>query len=628
MPTTADLMKGFELGPWTVLPERGLLRQDETDKHIEPLVMDVLVLLANHQGDVVNRDQLVEGVWGGRPVTDEVITRCIAVLRRNLEDDAKDPTFIETLPRRGYRLRLPVIVPEADQQELPAADIPIRRAYLLPLLAGFGAVILIAVFALVIRDRPPDTDLPIRSVMVFPFECMDPESRYLCFGFSEELTSTLYQVEDLKVVRSRSTYEAGEVPAGVDGVVTGRVLQSGNYVRILAELIDERSGFVVWSDTFNGEEQKIFELQEQVASALRAQIDGDSQGALTANSRPANFAAFDAYSHGQYLFEIRDRESIRAAIRQFQEAIREDPNFGPAYLRLAYAYLLLPVYDAEIAADDMYVLASDATDRGVAADPRIRELATTVYGFIHHKRYEWLDSQAAYATAINADTVYPITNHWYSRMLASVGRFEESLEQATLARERDPGQAIIVSRLAIANFWMNNLDSAGTYFDIANQMNLQSFIHPLAYGLYLIRTGRIEDAKQYAQIGLQELGQEAGWVDEVFDGLADPALAGRSREIIAAEAAAGAIYPIVEMTLWMLFGEPDRAMQIAMQYAEAGQEVYEVEILFIDEFRGLREHPDFPKLTETLGLNAYWEAAGCEWLDDRISCPDSTTSAR
>ena len=65
-PTFTDLQRGFELGPWTVIPERDLLRQGEAEEHLEPMVMDVLVVLASRQGDVVTKDQLVAVVWDGR----------------------------------------------------------------------------------------------------------------------------------------------------------------------------------------------------------------------------------------------------------------------------------------------------------------------------------------------------------------------------------------------------------------------------------------------------------------------------------------------------------------------------------------------------------------------------------
>ena len=116
-PSLTDLQGGFELGPWTVVPERGLLRQGDAKEHLEPMVMDVLMVLASHQGSVVTRDQLVDAVWEGRFVADEAIVAKIATLRKQLGDDARHPIYVETIPRRGYRLMMPIRLPEAAEAE-------------------------------------------------------------------------------------------------------------------------------------------------------------------------------------------------------------------------------------------------------------------------------------------------------------------------------------------------------------------------------------------------------------------------------------------------------------------------------------------------------------------------------
>ena len=255
MPSPDDLMKGFQFGRWSVLPARGLIRDGETERHIEPLVMDVFVVLASHEGDVVNRDQLVDAVWGGRPVTDEVITRCIAVLRRNLGDDAKSPQFIETLPRRGYRTMQPIVT-EPDAAPDPVAVIPPKRVYLLPLLAGFAAVLVIAFYSI----GPGTQNQEIDSIAVFQFECrhdVQSPSEHLCFGFSEEAITSLKKIAELQVVRIRDVFPAGRAH-GQDGIVTGSVQIIGNQVKVSAQLEDARDQSIVWSDTFDAQYEQHF----------------------------------------------------------------------------------------------------------------------------------------------------------------------------------------------------------------------------------------------------------------------------------------------------------------------------------------------------------------------------------
>ncbi len=111
-PTTTSLRESmpdrFRLAGWFVEPSAGLLRRGGDSVHVEPKVMEVLLALAAHQGDVVSRDRLFEAVWPDVIVTDSALNRSVSDLRRVLGDDPRAPTFIETIPKVGYRLLVPV----------------------------------------------------------------------------------------------------------------------------------------------------------------------------------------------------------------------------------------------------------------------------------------------------------------------------------------------------------------------------------------------------------------------------------------------------------------------------------------------------------------------------------------
>lgn len=616
MPSTEELMKGFDFGCWSVLPERGLIRDGEEEKHLEPLVMDVFVLLASHDGEVVNRDQLVDAVWKGRPVTDEVITRCIAVLRRNLGDDAKSPKFIETLPRRGYRTMQPVLLRTVDDKLRPPA-LPPRRVYLLPLIAGFAAVIVIGFWAM--TTRVPQAG-PIDSVAVFQFDCLhavqDP-SEHLCFGFSEEAISSLNQIDSLKVVRMRDS-TLSNVPA-LDGIVTGSVQIIGEQIKIAAQLEDARDGRIVWSNTFDADTSSIFETQKQVAYALSRAIDSDYK---VQDVSKRSLAAEEAYSLARYLFEKRERRSMLDAIAQFEKAIELDPDYGPAWLGLALTLIIWPDYDVTIDREATYDRALEVVGEGIIADPGISDAAGTVYGFVYHKRSDWIAAVEAFETAINSDTVEPIAHAWYSRALASVGRLDAAYEHAVKAMELDPGypdQAIIISRMAITSFWLNDLETAARYFEIASTMQLEAPIHNMAYSMFLIRTRQYEKAIALAKLGFQQGGLDTSWIDPVFAGFYQPERRQESMELFARLTASEPFPETIEVAIWNEFGDIDRAMRVARQ-TEQNPGALEMEIIFVDEFKAFRQHAEFPAFTRAVGLDAYWEKAGCSWQDDKISC--------
>ena len=94
----------FHVGPWLAQPARNLIRAQAIARHLEPQVMDLLVFLANTGGRVVSKEELIDGVWDGRFIADTTLTRAVADLRRALGDDQRSPHYIETIPKRGYRL--------------------------------------------------------------------------------------------------------------------------------------------------------------------------------------------------------------------------------------------------------------------------------------------------------------------------------------------------------------------------------------------------------------------------------------------------------------------------------------------------------------------------------------------
>ncbi len=113
-PPAVALDHGFRIGDWEVRPRLGTLTRHGQAHRIEPRVMGVLVCLARTPGEAVTRDEFIEQVWSGRVVTDEVLSRCISILRNTFEDDAREPRFIQTLPRIGYRLLADVTSLEAS----------------------------------------------------------------------------------------------------------------------------------------------------------------------------------------------------------------------------------------------------------------------------------------------------------------------------------------------------------------------------------------------------------------------------------------------------------------------------------------------------------------------------------
>ena len=616
-----DLMKGFELGDITVLPERNLVRRDDQDESIELKVMNVLVVLASHQGDLVTKDQIVDAVWDGRATSDEVITRCISKIRLALGDTPKDPKYIENVRGRGYRVIAPVkAIAEQPEITLQSAS---RFNWRTPGLAALLVIAVVGIFSFWPREAAHDGQ-EISSVAILPFRNLgNTEDQYLCEGFTEELIYTLSGISNLKVAKGGPADGDGDFvelarQLGVEGIVVGSLRRDGERVRITAQLHDGRDGFSRWSEIFDDSVSDTFALQERVAEAVRSAIEGDRQEQSETSATSRNAEAYDSYLRARYLLGQRSPGSLSAAIDLFDVAIQNDPKFGMAYVSKAYAYLLLPSYLGG-KPEPMYELAIATVDEGVRNDPSIANTSDVVRAFIFHKRGEWDKAQQAFQSALRARPVYPTANHWYSRFLASVGMLEASLEQATLARELEPLSPVFNSRLAIAYFWMDDLENAEKYFTIANQLGMSAPIHFESYAMYLLRKGRVNDAKDLVKKTLSDYGGAVEWVDPVFDGLARETA--RPAALVALERAVthGSVSPREEVVLWTMLGETERALDVA-RLLVGGGEVFELELLFSSELTPLRRHEGFEKFLADVGLQSFWSAQGCAWQGDRVQC--------
>ena len=623
MPTDEELRQGFTLGEWEVLPLRGVLRRGEQEERPEPRVFGVLIALAKRDGDLVTRDELVDELWDGRPTSDEPINRCMSQLRGHLGDKSRPHEYVETLTRRGYRLLKPVVllhpaVPEAAD----AADSTVAaRSYRWK---AVSAAIIVAAVAWIAWTQIPPGDF--RSIGVMPFEnaSLDPANDYLVSGFKDELVHTLHHIPNLTVKTRRVSREGEETretarDLDVDAVLNGRVHRNGDLLQIFYTVEDGRTGDVIATSDLDGPVDEIFRLQEELARMVRDDLFGKSTQQLITRTRPASFGAYDRYMRGLYAFDKRqDSSSLEEAIELFQDTIRLDENFGPAYLMLATAYALLPTYrDAPVA--ELNSLAIDTVEKGFAVDPSIGDTPNAVFGFVHHREMEWMSAEEAYIAATSADIVDPNSFNWYSRMLASVGRLDASLEQALIALELDPTSAVMNSRVALAHLWLGDDENAEAFFERAAKYGAGGRAHMMGYALFLVRKGRNEEAGAVSRQVAEVVGASPDWVDPFFAAMDDPTLRPQALAAIDAATAAHETTEQVEFMARILLGDVDGALRVA-RLLETRGEVFEMDLLFIPEVQPLRAHPEFAELMTSLGIADYWKQRGCTWSERSVRC--------
>ena len=241
---------------------------------------------------------------------DEALTSCVQELRRALDDDAREPRYIETRHRRGYRLIVPV-----------------------------------ATAALALPDKP--------SVAVMPFQNMsgDPEQEYFVDGLVEDIITALSRISAFFVVARNSsfTYKGRAVDVrqigrelGVRYVLEGSVRKAGGRLRITGQLVDTTTGNHIWADRYEGALEDVFDLQDRITSSVVAVIEPKVQQVEIKRAQAKsteNLTAYDLYLRAFAAHSDYEEESNSRALALLARAVAIDPRFSSAYGLMANCHV-------------------------------------------------------------------------------------------------------------------------------------------------------------------------------------------------------------------------------------------------------------------------------------------------
>lgn len=613
--TAEELQQGFTIGDWEVLPAQVVLRRGEEEINPEARVFDVLVALASRDGDLITKEELFAEVWDGRVVTDDAILRCISVLR-GLLGDTKPHRYIGTLHRKGYRLLQPVVLHVPGEPNgarlVPQSD---RRW---KAIAGFVAVGFVALAAYTLW--PPSHDS--LAVMQFENKTGDAARQYVVDGIQDVLVQRLTGIDGLRIKKIRAPYD-DPLRIGddylVQKIVTGSVREQNGALVVIFDIVDTHDGTVIDSDEITGSVDNQFALQSGLADAIRGVLTGEQAPALLKQLPAPDSEAYDSFMLGMFLLEHRTEVgNLMKSIDAFNKSIDRDASYGPPYLGLATAQVLSPDYlktDVSSSHDE----AIRTIDAGVEKDPRIEAAAGAIYGFVYHQQERWVESEENYRRAVEATVVDSNAFSWYSRMLASVGRLDDALEMALEGKEIDPLSNLVNTRIAGAHTWLGDNELAHEYFQRAADFKATGLHHVMANTLLLVRERRLDEAKALAHEVVSERQAPTFWIEPVFDAFADPSLAYEGLAAINRAWEDEVVLADAVFVVRTLLGDLDGAFQIARMLEGPG-EVFATELLFIPEMAELRQDERFMPLLERLKITDYWQQAGCQWENDRVSC--------
>jgi TolB-like protein/DNA-binding winged helix-turn-helix (wHTH) protein len=601
----------YELDPVT-----GELRNGAAKVQLQDQPLQLLLVLLEHPGELVTREQLVARLW--RPQTfvdyERSLNKAVNKVREALGDSPDHPRFIETLPRKGYRFIAPVVLglhpAETLQIAAPSPRMSHRRPsrWLIPVLgAAVCAAVVIAANRGGARNWLTNLGRPVlphvATLAVLPLENLsrDAEQEYFADGTTDALITNLAKISSARITSRTSVMrykgtkktvrEIGR-ELNADAIVEGTVQHFGNRVRITAQLIQVATDMHLWADAYEGDANQILELQARVATDIARKINVVVRPLESA--RAVNPQAYGLYLKGRYYFYQYTNRGWQQSINYFRQAIEADPGFAEAYSGLADCYLVGGGYGV--------FTPKDALAQGKAA--ALKALALNDHEAHAHyalaNAYTWYDldwakADAEFQRAIALNPNDSLGRHWHGGYLSLVGRHEEALDEHERARQIDPYSLIINANLARALYWARRYDDAIDQAKRTLEMDPKFGVAALWLEASLRHTGRFKEAVALRQMFDPANAQatERTFKTQGFD----PLLVASGEEF----QKAGAL--VTAARCYAQVGRKEQALSLLESCAE--RRCFSLATLKVEpDFDGLRDEPRFRTLVQRVGLTA------------------------
>jgi len=460
----------LRIGAWRVDPMLGQMSKDDNTVKLERRAMQLLLCLAEHAGQVVSVEQLLDQVWTGVVVTPDSVYHAVAALRRMLGDDSHDPTYIANVPRRGYRLVAPVAAwvdptsitggSSADPAAATATDIATttgtlfgRYRTLLSIALAAALILALGYFAAdkywLSRQVTAEHGTLTTTIAVLPFVDLSEkkDQEYFADGMAEEILDLLATIPALKVVGRTSSFQfkgknedlrAIGTKLGVAYVVEGSVRKADGRIRVTAQLIDATTGVHRWSNTYDREVGGVLEVQDQIAAglvrALQVTVGADE---LQARPHMPHPDAYDVYLHGRHAFDRSDQDGFAEAADDFQQAIDIDSKYADAAAWLAVTKMLQPEW-GYVPARVGFEQGREAAELALRLNPRLA-LAHVALGDMHVVYdWDWAGAEKELKEALALQPRHFLALVVYSELEASLGHWDDAVRLMNDSLAVDP----------------------------------------------------------------------------------------------------------------------------------------------------------------------------------------------
>ena len=617
MATSVSSPRRIAFGAYEADLRSGELLKNGNRVRLQAQPFELLAMLLERPGELVTREEICQKLWSGDTFVDfdRSLGTAVNKVREVLNDSATEPRFVETLPRRGYRFIAPVrpVVesPVAEREPSPPQENPAenRTPAVRRVAWAVGvAVLLVSGLAAWYFLRPPS----VRSIAVLPLvnSSDEPGQQYFAYAVADELITNLAQIGSIRVISHTSTapYAGSHKSApqiarelGVDALVEGSVVRSGNRVRITAQLIRAASDSHLWAQTYDLDISDILTVQgtlaREIADSIRARLTPHEKARL-GRDRPMSPEVALLYFKGSYLLSRTDASQARDL---FKQATDLDPGSAESWAGLADAFHTMGVqghYNA-------FEPAKEAARKALEIDPSqaqaLMALGAMSFG------YDWNPAQSEdyFRKAIASRPNYAMAHALFATTLAHRGKTEDAIREINVATSLDPASVPIHSFAWHVYFCARRYDDAMRVILAAKDLD------PSFRAIY----GRL--ARSYDQNGEYEKAIDTRVLGRIQGG-ESPENANRDVAGLRAALASGGPramwqyeldkipvderYSTGPAGLYMRLGNREEALS-ALEKGYQNREPYLIVWIISPEFDALRSEPRYQKILHDLGLS-------------------------
>jgi TolB-like protein/DNA-binding winged helix-turn-helix (wHTH) protein len=453
--------QSVRFGPFQLDLRTAELHHNGTATKLAEQPFQILAELVRHPGEVVTRDELRQRLWHSDTFGDfeHGLSSAVGRLRELLGDSADSPRYIETVPRRGYRLIVAVENP-AEQSESPPSTVltqtpskTLARWRKWFTIAACVIVVLVGLGTWYLRSRVPVR--PIQALAVLPVKNFsgDPSQEFFADGMTDALVAGLAKIKAVKVISRTSVmhYKGTNETApqiakelGVDGVVEVSMVRSGDRVRLTAQLIDARQDRHLWADSYERNMTDVLALQSDLVQAIAAEIKiqiTPEESARLKTARRVDPEVYETTLKGKAIVEYAtSEEQFRQAIQLFEKAIDRDPNYAPAWAGLGEGLWYFAAGGSEIVApSEVRDRATAAADRALELDESLPEAHEARAVIAFDGDWDIEKAQQHFERALELRPGYASAHNLYAQTLTiPLHRTDEARRHLDRARELDP----------------------------------------------------------------------------------------------------------------------------------------------------------------------------------------------